>query len=69
MTTEPQGKIEFMKFFLRLGEITFTVLIATPAALLILRPEISLGKYLVSLGIGFGAMLLFFLVAYTMGKR
>lgn len=66
---DKEDRREFVKLFIRLIEITFTVLIAAPAALLILKAEISMGQYLLSFGIALVVILIFGVIAIKISKR
>lgn len=66
---EPKrDRTDFVKFFLRLAEISFLILVATPTGLRFLKAEIGVGTYLVSLGMGVVMILLFLLIAYKIWK-
>ncbi|MBI2890526.1 MAG: hypothetical protein HYY13_07040 [Nitrospirae bacterium] len=60
---------ELAKSFLRLGEITYALLIAGPPAAFLLGREAIAARFLVVIAIGFGAGLTCFVLAVTLFKR
>lgn len=59
MPGSESSKLEKTKLAFRLAEITYTVLIATPAAVLILRGEFPVLRYLLALTVGAALTLTF----------
>ncbi|MBI2890524.1 MAG: hypothetical protein HYY13_07030 [Nitrospirae bacterium] len=66
---DKEGRLELAKIFARFAEITFAVMVASPAALFVVRGEIPWVKLLVSLGLGFAVILTLVVVVVTLLKK
>jgi hypothetical protein len=66
---DKEGGREVAKAFLRLGEITYALLIAGPTAAYLLGKEPLMLRFVVALAIGFAAGLTFFIIGITLLKR
>ncbi|MBI2060715.1 MAG: hypothetical protein HYT87_13175 [Nitrospirae bacterium] len=63
------ARIEFIKLFIRIIEITFAGMVIAPTAAYVLGKEVSIAQYAVAMLIGLAVMLTAGVIAVTLSKR
>lgn len=64
-----EERVELAKFFLRLAEITFAVMIVAPTKGMLLKAKFPILFYIANLGVGFIGVWIFYAVAVKILKK